>query len=62
MKKLVMPLVLVWSVLTLGGCASNNSVAPEWAQMGSANSESTSSESTESDEDAKPWWNPTSWF
>jgi hypothetical protein len=66
MKKSVTPLLLAFSILTLSGCASYNSVAPEWAKIGSENSETTSeeakAESVEETHDEKPWWNPTSWF
>lgn len=59
MKKSLSPLLLALSILTLSGCASYNSVAPEWAKIGSENSETTSeeakAESVEETHDEKPW-------
>ena len=65
MKKLVTPSVLALLLISLSGCASYNSIAPEWAQIGAENSETTQEESkAESDADGgkSTWWNPLSWF
>jgi hypothetical protein len=65
MKKLSTSSVLALLLVSLSGCASYNSVAPEWAQIGAENSETTADESkTESNsgEESGSWWNPLSWF
>jgi hypothetical protein len=65
MKKLSTSSVLALLLVSLSGCASYNSVAPEWAQIGTENSETTADESkaeSNSDEESSPWWNPLSWF
>ena len=65
MKKLVTPSVLALLLISLSGCASYNSIAPEWAQIGAENSETTAEDSkaeSDADEDVSTWWNPLSWF
>ena len=65
MKKLVTPSVLALLLISLSGCASYNSIAPEWAQIGAENSETIQEDSkAESDADGGGgiWWNPLSWF
>lgn len=65
MKKLVTPSVFALLLISLSGCASYNSIAPEWAQIGAENLETTQEESkAESDADGggSTWWNPLSWF
>ena len=65
MKKLVTPSVLALLLISLSGCASYNSIAPEWAQIGAENSEKTQVESkteSDADENGSTWWNPLSWF
>ena len=65
MKKLVTPSVLVLLLISLGGCASYNSIAPEWAQIGTENLETSPEDSkaeSDADQDGSTWWNPLSWF
>ena len=65
MKKLVTPSVLALLLISLSGCASYNSIAPEWAQIGAENSETTVEDSkaeSDADGDGSTWWNPLSWF
>ena len=65
MKKLGTSSVFALLLISLSGCASYNSIAPEWAQIGAENSETTQEDSkAESDahEGSSTWWNPLSWF
>ena len=65
MKKLGISSVLALLLISLSGCASYNSIAPEWAQVGAENSETTQEDSkaeSDADEDGSIWWNPLSWF
>ena len=65
MKKLATPSVLALLLISLSGCASYNSIAPEWAQIGADNSEKTQVDSkteSDADENGSTWWNPLSWF
>ena len=65
MKTLVMPSVIALLLISLSGCASYNSIAPEWAQIGAENSEKTQVDSkteSDADENGSTWWNPLSWF
>ncbi len=65
MKKLVTPSVLALLLISLSGCASYNSIAPEWAQIGAENSEKMQVDSkteSDADENGSTWWNPLSWF
>ena len=65
MKKLLTPSVLALLLISLSGCASYNSIAPEWAQIGAENSEKTQVDSkteSDADENGSTWWNPLSWF
>ncbi|MEC8695105.1 MAG: hypothetical protein VXX88_08045 [Pseudomonadota bacterium] len=57
--------VLALLLISLSGCASYNSIAPEWAKVGAENSETTQEDSkaeSDADEDGSIWWNPLSWF
>ena len=65
MKKLVTQSVLALLLISLSGCASYNSIAPEWAEIGAENSETTvehSKAESDADGDGSTWWNPLSWF
>ncbi len=65
MTKLVTPSVLALLLISLSGCASYNSIAPEWAQIGAENSEKMQVDSkteSDADENGSTWWNPLSWF
>ena len=65
MKTLVMPSVVALLLISLSGCASYNSIAPEWAQIGAENSETMQEDSTansDAEEGGSVWWNPLSWF
>lgn len=65
MKKLVSPSAVALLLISLSGCASYNSIAPEWAQISAENSEKTQEDSkveSDADEDGSTWWNPLSWF
>ena len=65
MKKLVTPSVLALLLISLSGCSSYNSIAPEWAQTGAENSETTVEDAkaeSDVDGDGRTWWNPLSWF
>ena len=65
MKTLVMPSVIALLLISLSGFASYNSIAPEWAQIGAENSETTQEDSkaeSDADEGGSTWWNPLSWF
>ena len=65
MKNFSTSSALALLLISLSGCASYNSVAPEWAQIGAKNSETTADESkaeSNSDEESSSWWNPLSWF
>ncbi len=65
MKKIGTSSVLALLLISLSGCASYNSIAPEWAKVGGENSETTQEDSkaeSDADEDGSIWWNPLSWF
>ena len=50
-------------LVSLGGCATYNSIAPDWAQIGAESSEATTDDESASEADGEfTWWNPLSWF
>ena len=52
--------LIVVAFLTLGsGCATYNSIVPEWASVGSTSSDTKSSKDRG---ESGSWWNPFSWF
>lgn len=63
MKKVIIPIFMVMMLMSLGGCATYNSVVPDWAQIGAESVEATTDgeSADEADEDFT-WWNPLSWF
>jgi len=63
MKKVIIPFFMVLMLMSLGGCATYNSVVPDWAQIGAESVEATTDgeSADEADEDFT-WWNPLSWF
>ena len=63
MKKVIIPFFMVLMLMSLGGCATYNSVVPDWAQIGAESVEATTDgeSANEADEDFT-WWNPLSWF
>lgn len=63
MKKVIIPFFMVMMLMSLGGCATYNSVVPDWAQIGAESVEATTDgeSADEADEDFT-WWNPLSWF
>ena len=45
----------------MGGCATYNSIAPDWAQIGAESSEATTDGESVSKADGEfTWWNPLS--
>lgn len=60
MKNFTVTLFVV--ILFMSGCASYNSIAPDWAKIETEISESTSESSSSKEEKGKPWWNPLGWF
>ena len=63
MKKVIIPFFMVLMLMSLGGCATYNSVVPDWAQIGAESVEATTDgeSADEADEDFT-WWNQLSWF
>ena len=63
MRKVIISLFMVLMLVSLGGCATYNSIAPDWAQIGAESAESTiDSESANEADEEFTWWNPLSWF
>ena len=63
MTKVINQIFLATLLAVLSGCATYNSVAPEWAKIGSETAELTTEEkATEKSGDDSVWWNPLSWF
>ena len=63
MKKVIIPFFMVLMLMSLGGCATYNSVVPDWAQIGAESVEATTDgESADEDDGDFTWWNPLSWF
>ena len=60
MKKTLIKAALVASFLSVSGCSTYNSLVPEWAQIGSSDTESETEANT--NDDNSVWWNPFSWF
>ena len=59
MKKAVIRIALLTSVVAFGGCSTYNSYAPDWAKIGSSGTEAEAS--SDSTENQSTWWNPFSW-
>ena len=55
-------LFVLLSCLSLGGCATYNATVPEWAQIASESTETTTENDTSESENNVSWWNPTTWF
>lgn len=63
MRKVINQVFLITLLLTLSGCATYNSMAPEWAQIASEPTEaSTDGSGTRESSEESVWWNPLSWF
>ncbi|MGB1849507.1 MAG: hypothetical protein ACPHKJ_04790 [Litorivicinaceae bacterium] len=63
MKKVINQIFLATLLVALSGCATYNSVAPEWAKIGSETAEVTTEEkATDESGDNSVWWNPLTWF
>lgn len=63
MKKVFIPFFMALMLVSLGGCATYNSIAPEWAQIGAESSEATTDDEAATEADGEfTWWNPLSWF
>ena len=63
MKKVINQIFLATLLVALSGCATYNSVAPEWAKIGSETAEVTTEEkATDESDDNSVWWNPLTWF
>ncbi len=63
MRKVIISLFMVLMLASLGGCATYNSIAPDWAQIGAESAESTTDgESANESVGEFTWWNPLSWF
>lgn len=63
MKKVIIPFFMVLMLMSLGGCATYNSVVPDWAQIGAESVEAaTDGESADEADEDFTWWNPLSWF
>jgi len=64
MKKVIISFFMTLMLVSLGGCATYNSIAPDWAQIGaeSAEASSTAGESANEADEEVTWWNPLSWF
>lgn len=60
MKKTLIKAALIASFLSISGCSTYNSIVPEWAQIGSSDTEIETEANT--DDDNSVWWNPFSWF
>ena len=63
MKKVFTSFFIVLMLVSLGGCATYNSIAPDWAQIGAESAESTTDGGSANEADGEfTWWNPLSWF
>jgi hypothetical protein len=63
MQKVINQVLLTTLLLALSGCATYNSMAPEWAQVGAEQTEtSTEGSDTKQSGEESVWWNPLSWF
>jgi hypothetical protein len=63
MKKVFIPFFMALMLVSLGGCATYNSIAPDWAQIGAESSEATTDGESVGEADGEfTWWNPLSWF
>lgn len=59
MNMTIIKVALLASMLAFGGCSTYNSYAPDWAKIGS--SETEAEVSADTTEDESTWWNPFSW-
>ena len=59
MNKTLIKAVLLASVVVFGGCSSYNSYAPDWAKIGSSDTEVEANSNVT--ENQSTWWNPFSW-
>ena len=50
---------LLASVMGFGGCSTYNFYAPDWAKIGSSDTETEAS--SVATENQSAWWNPFSW-
>ena len=63
MTKVINQIFLATLLAVLSGCATYNSVAPEWAKIGSEMAEVTTEEkAADESSDDSVWWNPLTWF
>ncbi|MDC1208174.1 hypothetical protein N8005_02435 [Litorivicinus sp.] len=55
-------LFVLLTCLLLGGCATYNATVPEWAQIASESTGTTTEDDASELENAASWWNLTNWF
>ena len=59
MNKIMIKVALLTSVVAFGGCSTYNAYAPDWAKIGSSDTEVEAS--SVAGENETTWWNPFSW-
>ena len=59
MRKTVIKVALLGATLAFGGCSTYNSYAPDWAKIGSSDTEA--QENSDATENGSAWWNPFTW-
>ena len=63
MKKTAFSVATRALFLSFGGCSTYNSVAPDWAKIGSSDSENEVVVTESSgDTESSTWWNPFTWW
>ena len=62
MLKIIKLTLISAAIFSLVGCASYNSIMPDWAKIGeSAETEEVENDQTDGENDVD-WWNPLTWF
>ena len=59
MKKKFIKVALAGAIFGLSGCSTYNEYVPDWAKIGSSDTEAESS--SDATEKESKWWNPFSW-
>ena len=62
MKKKLIKAALIASFFSVSSCSTYNSLAPDWAQIGSSDTGTETEAEAYTDENNSVWWNPFSWF